>query len=78
MTPADTRLAQNGPMRQLVIRLGDDTFSALARLALVKRRPVRDQAAVLLERALDGRLGRGTPRPLSIDETPPVEAGQVA
>ena len=39
-------------MRRLTIDLADDAFSTLATLARRERRPVRDQAAVLLERAL--------------------------
>jgi hypothetical protein len=47
-------------MRRLTIDLADEAFLALATLARCERRPVRDQAAVLLERALTDRRSADT------------------
>ena len=60
-------------MRRLTVELDETDFHALTRLAIEKRRDVRDQAAVLLEarlrsarRRLEEELRAGTPdRPLA-------------
>jgi hypothetical protein len=60
-------------MRRFTVELDETDFHALTRLAIEKRRDVRDQAAVLLEarlrlarRRLEDELRSGTPgRPLS-------------
>ena len=39
-------------MRRLVVEIADDAFARLVRWAVRERRPTRDQAAVLLERAV--------------------------
>jgi hypothetical protein len=48
----------NPALRRFFIELSVPTFERLAELAFAERRPVRDQAAVVLEQLLDASNGR--------------------
>ena len=50
----------NAIRRRFVLDLPELTFRRLAELAEAERRPVRDQAGVLLEQLLERRTGRRT------------------